>query len=44
MSEHTTTISVSRETRDLLATLGKKNDSFDTIVRKLIKERESHGK
>ena len=36
-----TTIALEKETRDLLASFGKKDQSFDEIVLKLIKRKEA---
>jgi predicted CopG family antitoxin len=38
----TTTISISRETKELLRNMGRKGDSYDEIIRKLL--REANGK
>ncbi|GEM_PF-6587440 len=35
-----TTVKIEMTTRDRLAHLGRKNDSFDTIINKLIDEHE----
>jgi len=37
VSENTTVI-VSKETRDTLKSLGRKGESYDTIIRRLIKD------
>ena len=39
-----TTIKIQTETRDKLADLGKKSESYDTIVNRLINFYESHKK
>jgi hypothetical protein len=41
MSKDITTMQISRETRDQLAKLGSHDDTFDAIVRRLLKSRET---
>jgi len=36
----TTTIKVSKETRDALLAIGRKGESYDTLIRRLMKEAE----
>jgi hypothetical protein len=36
MADNLTTIKIDKKTRDQLVDLGKKNESYDTIVNKLI--------
>ncbi len=38
----TTSIKLQTNTRDRLVELGKKNESYDTIINKLIDEHEKH--
>lgn len=38
----TTSIKIQMSTRDRLVELGKKNESYDTIINKLIDEHEQH--
>ena len=38
-----TTIRVSVETRDALKALGQKGDSYDAIIRRLLKKRKEEG-
>lgn len=38
----TTSIKIQMSTRDRLVELGKKNESYDTIINKLIDEHEKH--
>jgi predicted CopG family antitoxin len=38
MSASMTTISLTRETKDLLAKFGKKDESYDDVVRRLLGE------
>ena len=42
MSSDRTTIQLSRDTRDKLADLGKKGDSYEDIILNLIKYYEEH--
>ena len=44
VSEGRTTVELSKETRDQLKDLGKKGETYDEIVRKLIQEHEERGK
>jgi hypothetical protein len=40
LSNYKTTIVVTKGTRDRLASLGKKDDTFDALINKLLDERE----
>jgi len=39
MTKHTTTITIKNETKKMLDKIGKKNESYDDVIRKLLGKR-----